>query len=71
MQQKSVVARVNSCADRLRDLRDAHEAGTYVEGPEALGAEVDRIVEMAALVTVKTFDISTMEVFPRTGKDRC
>ena len=64
MQQKSVVARVNSCADRLRDLRDAHEAGTYVEGPEALGAEVDRIVEMAALVTAETLNISTMGVFP-------
>ena len=58
MQQKSVAERVNSCADRLRSLRDAHDAGTYFEGPEALAAEVDRIVELAALVTVETIDIS-------------
>ena len=64
MQQKSVAERVNSCADRLRCLRDAHEDGTYFEGPEALAAEVDRIVELAALVTVETVDISTMGVFP-------
>ena len=64
MQQKSVAERVNSCADRLRSLRDAHEAGTYFEGPEALAAEVDRIVDLAGLVAVETIDISTMGVFP-------
>jgi len=64
MQQKSVAERVNSCADRLRSLRDAHEAGTYFEGPEALAAEVDRVVELSGLITLENIDISTMGVYP-------
>ena len=64
MQHKSVAERVNSCTDRLRSLRDAHEAGTYFEGPEALAAEVDRVVELSGLVTLENIDISTMGVYP-------
>jgi len=64
MQQKSVAERVNSCADRLRSLRDAHEDGTYFEGPEALAAEVDRVVELSGLITLENIDISTMGVYP-------
>ena len=61
---KSVVERVASVMDELTALRDAHEAGEYTQGPEALAAEMDRLVESAGLVTTETLDISSMGVFP-------
>lgn len=62
--QKSVVERVAAVKDELTALRDAHIAGTYPEGPEALSAKVDEVVESAGLVTIETLDVATMGVFP-------
>ena len=61
---KSVSERVNGIKVELSALVEAHNDGTYTEGPEALFAEVEELLESAGLISVETCDVGTMGVFP-------
>ena len=61
---KSVSERVNGIKVELSALVQAHNDGTYTEGPEALFAEVEELLESAGLISVETCDVGSMGVFP-------
>jgi hypothetical protein len=50
--------------DELTALRDAHEAGTYEEGPEALNATLTRILSNAQLTEMRSVQVDRIGVHP-------
>jgi hypothetical protein len=62
--EKSIAERVNSIQGELRCLIDAHEQGTYNEGPEALAASVLKLVSDASLIETRVCDLGNVGTFP-------
>ena len=50
---KSVSERVNGIKVELSALVEAHNDGTCTEGPEALFAEVEELLESAGLISCR------------------
>jgi hypothetical protein len=62
--EKSIADRVNSIRGELKYLIDAHEQGTYNEGPEALAASVQKMVSDANLMEIRMCDLGNVGTFP-------
>ena len=61
---RSVAARVLDIQTNVNRLVQEHTADTYAEGPEALNAEMWRLIESASLVSEDEIDITNVGVFP-------
>jgi hypothetical protein len=62
--ENSIDERVRSTQGKLKALIDAHEDGTYTEGPEALAAAVLKLVSGANLMETRVSDLGNVGTFP-------
>ena len=61
---RSVAKRVLAIQDHVNRLVQENTVGTFAEGPEALNAEMWRLIESVELVSEDEIDVANVGVFP-------